>query len=243
MPSILARVAALLRWLRGRAGRAIRPARWHDLRRIEPHARHYGAHRGTPVDRIYIAEFLAQCGDDIRGTVLEVASGDYARRFGDGRVERCEVVSLTPDVGVTIVGDLTSPSLLGTARFDCIILTQTLQFIYDTRAVLDSCYAALKPGGVLLVTVPGISQSEASTPLDDFWRYTSLSLDRLLTERFSAGQVTVQSYGNVLSAVSLLHGIAAEELAAEELAHFDRDYELIVAGRAVKTGLTNSAGP
>jgi SAM-dependent methyltransferase len=236
MPSILARGATLLRWLRGRVGRALTPARWHELRRLEPHARYYGSHRGTPVDRVYITSFLDQWQNDVRGTVLEVASDAYTRRFGDGRVERCEVVSLAPDPGVTIAGDLTSPTLLEPAAFDCIILTQTLQFIYDTRAVLATCHAALKPGGVLLVTVPCISQSEAVDPLDNFWRYTSLSLHRLLTERFPAERVTVQSYGNVLTAVSLLHGIAAEELTPEELAHFDRDYEVIVAGRAVKEG-------
>jgi SAM-dependent methyltransferase len=223
-----------LRWLRGRAGRTLSPVRWHDLRRLEPHARYYGSHRGTPVDRVYIATFLDRWRNDVRGRVLEVASDGYARRFGDGRVERCEVVSLAPDPGVTIVGDLTSPALLPAGTFDCIILTQTLQFIYDTRAVLASCHAALKPGGVLLVTVPCISQSEAVDPLDNFWRYTSLSLHRLLTERFAAERVTVQSFGNVLTAVALLHGIAAEELSAEELAYFDRDYEVIVAGRAVK---------
>ena len=51
----------------------------------------------------------------------------------------------------------------------------------------------------------------------------------------AAGSVValnVGSLGDVLAAISFLHGIAAEELDADALAHRDPRYEVIVAVRA-----------
>jgi hypothetical protein len=45
-------------------------------------------------------------------------------------------------------------------------------------------------------------------------------------------------YGNVLTAIALLHGLAAEELRQEELDYFDPDYEILVTVRAVKPNAT-----
>ena len=43
-------------------------------------------------------------------------------------------------------------------KYDCIIFTQTLQCIYDFRAALKTLYRILlRPGGVLLVTIPGVA--------------------------------------------------------------------------------------
>ena len=52
-----------------------------------------------------------------------------------------------------------------TTRFDCAIVTQTLQFVYDVRAALATLHRILAPGGVLLATVPGITK--ISPPEDD----------------------------------------------------------------------------
>jgi hypothetical protein len=46
--------------------------------------------------------------------------------------------------------------------------------------------------------------------------------------------VSVAPYGNVLSAIAFLHGLAAEELRPEELDHHDPDYQVLIAVRAVK---------
>jgi hypothetical protein len=64
------------------------------------------------------------------------------------------------------------------------------------------------------------------------WSLTEASLGRLLAEPFVDVEVT--TYGNVLTAVAMLHGLAAEELRAEEYEIVDRHYPVIVAGRARK---------
>ena len=46
-------------------------------------------------------------------------------------------MSIAPGEGVTIVGDLTQPATLPRDHYDCIVLTQTLQFIYDVKAALS----------------------------------------------------------------------------------------------------------
>jgi hypothetical protein len=60
----------------------------------------------------------------------------------------------------------------------------------------------------------------------------------LFEEVFPNENVTIQTYGNVLSAISFLQGLAAEDLKKKELDASDQGYELIIAVRAVKPGNT-----
>jgi hypothetical protein len=94
----------------------------------------------------------------------------------------------------------------------------------------------LKPGGVLLATCHGISQISSSDMQQwgEYWRLTSLSARKLLTEVFNEECVMVQVYGNVLSATGFLHGLTAQELRREELDYLDPHYEVIIGVRAVK---------
>jgi hypothetical protein len=90
----------------------------------------------------------------------------------------------------------------------------------------------LKPGGVVLATVPGMSQVSRDDKRDwgDWWRFTSQGTQRLFEEAFD--EVEVQAHGNVLSAAAFLYAYAAEELTEAELAHRDPDYELLITVRA-----------
>jgi SAM-dependent methyltransferase len=136
----------------------------------------------------------------------------------------------------TIVADLTCADHISPDTFDCIILTQTLQFIYDVQAALKTLYRILKPGGILLATFAGISQI-SRWDMDrwgHYWNFTTLSAQRLFEESFPAATVKVEAYGNVLAAVALLNGLATQELRREELDHHDPDYEVLITVRAVK---------
>jgi SAM-dependent methyltransferase len=217
-----------------------------------PASRTWGFDRGTAVDRYYIEDFLKRyAGDDtapsdVRGRVLEFGGDEYSRRFGrpargrraDG-IERIDIMDLDPaNENATIVGDLTDPGSLSTETFDCVICTEVLMLIYDVRAALANLYRSLRPGGVLLVTVAGISRR--CSPDDDrggdYWHFTSLSLRRLLEEKFPGDKVEIRTYGNVRAATAFLYGIAAEELSPAELDLRDNYYEVTVAARAVKPG-------
>ena len=137
----------------------------------------------------------------------------------------------------TIVGDLESGVGIPRDAFDCIILTQTLQMIYDIRSALKHLHRLLKPGGVLLVTSHGITKIHRREGRDDwgeYWHLTSQSTRRLFEEFFPAPRLGIEVYGNVLTATAHLQGLSAEELSPEELDYLDPDYEVIIGVRAVK---------
>ncbi|NIO11755.1 MAG: methyltransferase domain-containing protein, partial [Deltaproteobacteria bacterium] len=136
----------------------------------------------------------------------------------------------------TIVADLTHAEQIPADSYDCIILTQTLQFIYDTRKVVETLYRILKPNGVLLATCSGINRI-SRYDMDrwgEYWRFTTLSASRLFEEIFPPSHVSVESHGNVLAAVAFLHGLATSELRQEELDYNDPDYDILITVRAVK---------
>lgn len=226
-----------LRWLRSQ--RAPRPGqvRFGDLRRLKPFSDRFGFDRGTPVDRVYVEGFLARWSADIRGRVLEVGDNSYTLRFGGAAVTRSDVLHVDPgNRHATIVGDLADGGGLPEAAFDCIVLTQTLHLIHDLAHAVATLHRMLAPGGVLLVTVPGVSSVDRGEWGPSWhWSLTPLSLERLLKEHFGGAELAVESHGNVLAAVGFLYGLAAEEFTPAELAAEDPRYPVIVAARAVKT--------
>jgi SAM-dependent methyltransferase len=213
------------------------PVRWGTLRRLTPVSSVFGFDRGEPIDRHYIAAFLQKNCGDIRGRVLEIGDATYTRQYGGGKVVKSDVLHVTAgQPEATLVGDLATGYGIPPDCFDCIILTQTLPFIYEVKEALGHACRALKPGGVLLATFPGISQI-SRFDMDrwgDFWRFTTASALRLFGELFGEENVEVQSHGNVLAACAFLHGLAGHELSREELDHNDPDYQLLITVRAVK---------
>jgi SAM-dependent methyltransferase len=210
--------------------------RWGDLRRTAPISRNFGYDRGSPIDRHYIESFLSTHSGDIAGRVLEVKDRTYTQRFGGRRVTHSDVLDIDPQNPVaTIVADLNAARELPGDAFDCIILTQTLLLVYDVRSAIRELYRSLKPGGVLLATVPGITPI-AYAELGDtwYWAFTRRSMQWLFQEHFPAHHLTVEAYGNALSATAFLQGLSLSELRLEELAVQDPDYQVIVTVRAVK---------
>jgi SAM-dependent methyltransferase len=220
--------------VRRRLTRLNRP-RWGNLRRREPFSGYYGFDRGTPVDRFYIERFLAKHARDIRGTVLEVGSARYARAFREPPPDRVEIVDI--DAGnpeTSIVADLSEPSSLPPGRFDCFILIQTLQLVADLDAALANAWQSLASGGVLLVSVPGITRSDPDHVKADRWRFTPAGLDTLLAGTCSKGVREVTGYGNLTSAMAFLLGLAAEELEESELTAMDPHFTVSVCARVEK---------
>jgi SAM-dependent methyltransferase len=212
--------------------------RFGSLRRLTPVSDRFGFDRGLPIDRYYIEDFLGRHGGpggDITGRVLEVGDSTYTRRFGDG-VTRSDVLHVEEgNPHATIVADLTKADHIESSSFDCIVCTQTLLLIYDVRAAIATLGRILKPGGVVLATVPGISRVCGEIDVwGDYWRFTRASARRLFEEVFPPDDVQVESYGNVLTAVAFLHGLAADELKREELDVHDPDFEVVIAVRATR---------
>ncbi len=242
LPSGIRRPLGRLREvLRRRAARwRVRPpvgcVRLGSFGRVHPISRAFGFDRGTPIDRYYIEHFLDQCARDIRGRVLEVGDDAYTRRFGGARVTQCDVLHVTPgNPQATLVGNLETGEGLAGRTYDCLILTQTLHCVYDLRAAVRTVRGLLAPGGVALVTLPGISQISRydADRWGDYWRVTPLAARRLFEGSFEAGEIDVRGHGNALSAVALLQGLATEDLPPHVLEAHDSDYPVIVHVRAI----------
>jgi glycosyltransferase involved in cell wall biosynthesis/SAM-dependent methyltransferase len=225
-----------------RAGRELlrRPpvgrVRFGSFRRLTPISRYFGFDRGQPIDRYYVENFLARHAGDIQGRVLEIGDNAYTVQFGGDRVTVSDVLHVAEGIpGVTIVGDLATGDNIPSDAFDCIVLTQTLHLIYDVPATIRTLYRILKPGGVLLATFPGISQiDEDEWGSTWYWGFTLLSARRLFGEVFPESHLSLASDGNVLTAVSFLHGLASHELRPEELDFRDPLYQVLISVRATK---------
>ena len=204
-------------------------------RRTTPFSDRWGFDRGTPLDRYYVESFLADHCGDIRGRVLEVGDSRYTHRFGVD-VTACDVVDVDPsNERATIVADLAQPDAFEEAGYDCFILVQTLQYIYDVAAAVRTAHRLLRPNGVVLATVPAVSRIARSAGLDgDYWRFTAASCRALFSAEFGAQAVDVQAFGNVLTGASFLMGLAREELTGRELDFVDPWFPVVVAARAVK---------
>lgn len=196
----------------------------------------FGHDRGLPVDRYYVEGFLTCHAGDIRGRVVEIGDDEYSRRFGGARIAQQDILHVHGgNPRATIIGDLSTPGVLPEAAFDCIVFTQTLHLIYDMAGALARLCAALKPGGVLLLTVPGISQSDRGEWGETwYWSLTPASLRRLVGDQFGAGHVTIEAHGNVLAATAFLQGLACSEVDAAKLDIHDKAYPMIVTARAVR---------
>ncbi|HSL43686.1 MAG TPA: methyltransferase domain-containing protein [Anaerolineales bacterium] len=217
------------RWLQ----RRFFPVWMGSLRRTKPLSDSWGFDRGRPVDRYYIESFLNRHRQDIRGRLLEILNNDYARKYG-ALPELVDVLDIDPaNRQATIVADLAAADSIASNSFDCFILTQTLQLVYDVKAAITHSHRILRPGGVLLVTIPAVSRL-AGEGYTDYWRFTPDSCKRLFGEVFGDKQVTVSAYGNVLSAIAFLEGMASEELSKRELDVKDERYPVLLAIRAVK---------
>ena len=215
--------------------RLVRPAWLGTIRRTSPVSDHYGRDRGTPIDRFYIERFLEEHQQEIHGRVLEVKDRAYVDRYGTN-VEHCDVLDIDPaNSKATIVADLSAAESISADRFDCFVLTQTLQFIYNLRGAIIHCHRILRPQGVLLVTVPAVGRIFPNDTINpDYWRFTASSCLALFAEVFGPEHVTVQTYGNVLTEIAFLTGLACEELSRHELDANDENFPVVVSVRAVK---------
>jgi SAM-dependent methyltransferase len=222
------------RWLRLQWRKLnLEQVRFGSLRKLQPISRCYGRDRGQPIDRYYIEAFLQRYSNDIKGRVLEFKDSYYTHKFGRNHVTKSDVLNLEDGIPEsTIVADIARASHIPSEIFDCIICTQTLQYIYDLRSAMHHLHRILKPGGILLATFPGISKIDKCWI--DYWRFTSIPARRLFEDFFPTENVAVETYGNILTSIAFLHGLAVRELKKEELEYKDPLYELVITVKAVK---------
>ena len=160
------------------------------------------------------------------------------KKYGKGKISRGDIIS--PETSATkadIICDITKSEIISSNTYNCIVCTQTLQFIYDMDSAIFHLNRILKPGGILLATFSGISQISRydMKRWGEYWRLTNASAKKLFLKYFKKDNINIKTYGNVLVAISYLHGLSSDELTKDELDHIDSDYQAFVMVKAVKS--------
>lgn len=196
------------------------------LFRIVPFSRKFGFDYGSPIDRFYIEKFLSEHCDLIHGDVLEIAENTYTLQFGRD-VVKSHILHVTEgNENATLIGNLETGENIPDNAYDCMLLTQTLPFIYDIRSVLKNCHKALKTDGKLILTVPMLSPVSRydADRWGDYWRFTEQGVTRLLEDFFEKEKTSVSCYGNYYAASAFLRGLPLEEVRKSRLFPTDPDY-------------------
>lgn len=200
---------------------------------LEPVSKEFGFDRGMPIDRYYIEQFLNENSRYIQGTVLEVAERTYTLKFGDEAVVESYTMHVCDEGDEkSFICNLETGEGVGKVEnsVDCFILTQPLTFIYDLQTTVKNIMRILKPGGVALVTVGGITQI-SRYDMDrwgHYWNFTTASMKRLFQSCPDVADIEVRTYGNMKTSIAQLYGLSMEELSKSELDYTDEDYQQII---------------
>lgn len=228
----MSRLRELAKAARQAVTRRLVPVDASSLARAQPVSTRFAMDRGTPIDRHYIEAFLKRHASLITGDVMEIGGVRYAKLGTARSIAVLHATAGNPEA--TLVGDLADPATLPGASVDCLICTQTLNFIYDVERAVDGIAHLLRPGGTALVTVAGISQI-SRYDMDrwgDYWRFTDASLRRL----FAQLEASIEVFGNVAAAVGFLQGVAVEDLPDRGILECaDPDYQLVLGVVARRT--------
>jgi SAM-dependent methyltransferase len=204
--------------------------------KVQPLSYLWGFDRGLPIHRYYLEEFLKEFASDIRGHCLEFQNDSYTRRFGGPAVTKADILHIDDtNPHATIIADLTKQNAIPSGEFDCIICTHVLHVIADLDKAVSELYRILKPGGVLLATVPHVSMCDPNW--HEIWRFTPEGLALLLAKAFRNDNVTVRAYGNSLTAAGEIRGLVAHEFRKATLDHHDPRFAVEVCARAYKPRL------
>lgn len=204
---------------------------------LVPTCREFGFSRGTPVDRIYVENFLEKNKENIYGRVLEIADSTYTKKYGNYEKGFIPCALHIKGWGENVVqGDLESGEGIEEEAFDAAIITQTLMLIYNLDNVAANIYKMLKHNGCALVTVSGISQISRYDEVNwgSYWGLHKGALINLFGKYFKKENIEVEVFGNVKTSTALLYGITAQELGEEAFTYNDPQYPVIIGVKLIK---------
>lgn len=199
---------------------------------LKPISDMYGFDRGKPVDRIYIEQFLNKNKKYIKGVCLEIVDSHYTKMFGGEKVTRFDALDIFPSKKANIHGDLRNLTQVESNKYDCLIITQTFNVVDDYYAAIAESYRILKPGGVLLVTMPTISPCQNLKV--NMWRFSNEGMQFAISKYFGKKNVFSCGYGNLEAVKAFWVGLAKEDMTEKEIAKRTNGVPLIIGAVAIK---------
>ncbi len=206
-----------------------------DLFRSTPVNRDWGWDRGVPLDRPFIEQFIRTHRGDMYGRILEIKEPEYSSRYArpGAQVDILDINSANKLAN--IIDDMQSCAQISDNTYDCVILTQVLQLVPDFGKAIATAARILKPGGVLLLTVCGITQGISSTEGNFCWSFFQPGVKHVLSQHFDIKKLLLHSHGNVGLAASFLMGLTVSDVPPDLLSTEDPEYPIVVTARAVKS--------
>ncbi len=162
-------------------------------------------------DRGYINDYISRHKSEIHGEVLEFCGGEvvYARKYGNG-VKHIDLMAKSglehvfPDAD--IYADVEDVSSLPKEKYDCIVATQVIMYMYDLQTAMHNLKYMLKPGGTLLLTVPGPLSDSSPHSVARYWSFSEMALKRLCKHTFGNYE-DCKVYGSTEYSVHMLFRI------------------------------------
>ena len=144
------------------------------------------------------------CGN---GFFLQQALAQGYRSVRGVEPSRAAVSQAAPEVRDSIVCDLMRPGLFGPAEFDVICLFQVFDHVPDPGTLLDACFTALRPGGLVLslnhnVTAVSARLLGERSPIIDI-EHTYLYSPATMRRIFAAHGFRIRKAGSVRNQYSL----------------------------------------
>ena len=67
-------------------------------------------------------------------------------------------------------------------KWDLIIVSQSLQYIFDFMDFIEGCFDILKPGGFFIVDCPFVSEYSGDSRYEDYWRISHKAMQKILND-------------------------------------------------------------
>jgi SAM-dependent methyltransferase len=198
----------------------------------------FGFSRGTPIDRYYLNRFLKLNKKYIKGVGLEFGSDTYLKKYNSG-ITNFNVFTSILDKSKKkhlIKGDLSDFENLPLEKYDCIVCTNVLNFIYDIDFAVKGIYKMLKKNGTCLVSLAGFSTHISRYDMDrwgDYWRVSKKTAIEIF-EKNNFKIKEINSFGNVYTATAQMKGFCVEDIEPELLLDNHNDYQIIITLRIKK---------
>lgn len=191
-----------------------------SFKRRAPFCPDFGYSRGTPIDRYYLDKFIAEIRDEVVGDTLEIGGKRQNQElYGFTRAASYLTMDVAPHPDVEVVADVHNAAAFPPGSVDTVVLLNVLEHCENPPLAVENVHRWLRDGGRVFCMVPNAQRVHGAP--NDFWRPLPSAID-LLFSAFPERRLFV--YGNALSAVASLLGVAAEELSGEDLDWRDDEY-------------------
>mgnify|MGYP001605819804 FL=1 len=143
---------------------------------------------------------IKNAGRHIKGKVLDLGAGDLNRY---GYLFDCDEylkMDIKPGSNIDVVGSADNIPFPD-RHFDSVVATQVFEHLLDFEKAAKEVNRVLKPGGIILTTVP--QWGELHSEPHDYWRFTNFGLIKLF-ERNGFSVISRVPVGGFFSMIAQL---------------------------------------